>query len=163
MESSRPARSRRTAPVVVLLVDDETSSRMVLGAILNTLSGGAEVIAFDDPMQALVWAHRHSAHAVVTDFHMPHMDGAQLIAELRKLPGFERSVVVVVSASEHGDELALAAQAGADLAFRKPVRPHELLAALEQLLTERSARFRRNDGGSRWSRLWRRLRLWRLP
>lgn len=161
MEPPR-ATGHRAPPVVVLLVDDEPSSRMVLSAILRSLAGGAEVITFDDPMQALVWAHRHSAHVVVTDFHMPHMDGGQLISELRRLGGYAKSVMIVVSASEHGDELALAAQAGADLAFRKPVRPHELLAGVEQLLSERSARFRRAGPASWWRRLWRRLRLSRL-
>jgi len=163
--SSAPTRTRvDPARPLVLIVDDEASSRMVLGAIFRKLAGGADIIAFEDPVQALVWAHRNRAWLVISDFHMPHMDGGQLVTKLRALPGYANTPIIVVSASEHGDELALAAQAGADRVLPKPTPPHELLAVAERLIAERGpgARPRSRGAISALQRLWRRLTL-RLP
>ena len=162
---SVPARTRAgPARPLVLIVDDEASSRMVLGAIFRNLAGGADIIAFEDPVQALVWAHRHRAWLVVSDFHMPHMDGGQLVAKLRALAGYAHTPIIVVSASEHGDELALAAHAGADRVLPKPMPPHELLAVAERLIAERGPGAHGHPHGtlSALQRLWRRLTL-RLP
>jgi len=157
-----PPRRRRAPRRAVLVVDDEPSTRMVFGTVLRHLDGGTEVIAFEDPVKALVWAHRHRARLVVSDFHMPHMDGSQFVAELRRLPGYERTPILVVSASEHGDELALAVQAGADRVLRKPAQPRELLEAAERLIAQHRGDPEKTGLGALLARWWRALRL-RLP
>jgi two-component system, sensor histidine kinase and response regulator len=66
---------------LVLVVEDHATNRRVIGAQLNALGYAADLAS--DGREALAKA-RERAHALVlTDLHMPEMDGLQLTRELR--------------------------------------------------------------------------------
>ncbi|MDB6028936.1 MAG: hypothetical protein JWM68_5159 [Verrucomicrobiales bacterium] len=70
---------------MILLVDDEAAVREIGGAILRRLN--FKVITASDGADGLkqVAAHQAELRAVITDFHMPHMDGLSFVRELRGL------------------------------------------------------------------------------
>ena len=110
---------------IVLIVEDEETDRVILDNIAHGM--GHDVHFASDGGEALqVYAGR-SIDVVVTDLHMPHVDGLELIVALRAL--FPDARIIAVSGK--GPELLAAAKAkGALVALSKPVDPHELLRAI---------------------------------
>ena len=96
----------------VLVVDDSAVSRRFLERRLAQL--GYDVVAVEGGAQALERARATPPSAIVTDLHMPIMDGFDLCRAIRRDPALSSVTVIVTSASEV-DELDLqkAREAGA--------------------------------------------------
>ncbi|MBD1589260.1 hybrid sensor histidine kinase/response regulator [Pseudomonas typographi] len=111
----------------VLLVDDDASVR---GITTSTLLGlGYCVIEADGGEQALMRLH-DGIDLVLTDYAMPGMNGAQLVAELhRRRP--ELPVVFITGYAELGG-----LDDGQQLIVQKPYREDELAAKLRQALAQ---------------------------
>jgi CheY-like chemotaxis protein len=69
----------------ILLVDDEPAVREVARAVLRRLN--VEPLTAVDGADGLIQAtqHRAALRAIITDMHMPHMDGLGFVRALRKL------------------------------------------------------------------------------
>ena len=71
----------------ILAVDDSASMRQM---VLFTLKGaGYEVVQACDGVEALDIARKSDVDLVLTDVHMPRMDGITLVRELRSLPDYK--------------------------------------------------------------------------
>ncbi|MGH8598391.1 MAG: response regulator, partial [Gammaproteobacteria bacterium] len=68
------------------------------------------------------------------DVHMPNMDGIALIRELRKLPQYRSTPMLLLTTDANPDRKAEGAAAGATGWMIKPCRPAQLLATLKQVL-----------------------------
>jgi two-component system sensor histidine kinase/response regulator len=75
-----PAEAER-AGRLVLVVEDHAANRRVIGAQLNALGYAADLAS--DGREALSKAGERAYALVLTDLHMPEMDGLQLTRELR--------------------------------------------------------------------------------
>ena len=76
----------------ILLVDDEPSIRVVLGAILE--EAGYVVDVAEDGLHALRQIEAAVPDLVITDLRMPNMNGFELLEALRaRLPGIPRIVI----------------------------------------------------------------------
>jgi CheY-like chemotaxis protein len=78
--------SKAEAPVKVfriLLVDDNRNGLLARKSVLE--EHGYEVNAYSSPQDALDGFGEQTYDLVVTDYRMPRMNGAQLIAEIRVL------------------------------------------------------------------------------
>ncbi len=75
------ASERCSKPPVLLCVDDSAQALLARAHVLS--SHGYEVIATDSPEQALGALWEHDVDAVVTDFEMPRMNGAQFAAKVK--------------------------------------------------------------------------------
>ena len=71
----------------ILAVDDSASMRSMVAFTLK--GAGFEVISADDGDSALEIAKTQSVDLVVTDVHMPNMDGITLIKNLRNLDHYQ--------------------------------------------------------------------------
>ena len=72
--------------------------------------------------------------AIITDLHLPQMDGFELIEAVRSYPGRRALPILVISGdSDPGTPSRLAAL-GADAYFPKPFSPTEVCNRLEQLI-----------------------------
>jgi CheY-like chemotaxis protein/predicted DNA-binding transcriptional regulator AlpA len=117
----------------VLIVEDEQADRVILGNILEGM--GHQVYFATDGEQAFKTYMRRSIDVVVTDLLMPHVDGLEFIVALKTL--FPDAPVIAVSAT--GPEmLAAAVEKGASVSFAKPVDPKSLLAAIAEVVPDRS-------------------------
>lgn len=109
----------------ILLVDDEEAVVYVLTRYLER--AGYRVTAALGPAEALAAADA-GIDMLVTDFRMPGMTGAGLIARLReRLPGLPALVVTA-----YGAEVGIAAEGVRVL--NKPLAPQELIDAVAALL-----------------------------
>jgi PAS domain S-box-containing protein len=85
----------------ILLVDDEQIVRSVIVRLLAGLGYAAEAVAGGDAALALLRDPAKDVALVITDLHMPGMDGLQLTREIRRL----RPDVPVVLASGFSDKV----------------------------------------------------------
>jgi len=66
---------------------------------------------------------------------MPRLSGLEVLVELRRDEAFSGTAVIVLTAQPGTREAAL--REGADLVMVKPFEPEQIMAAVEEVLTER--------------------------
>ncbi len=115
----------------VLVVEDESFTRMVLAKMLGTL-GVQAVHQAADGESALAAVAAHAPDLVLCDVEMQPMDGFGFVRALRASPeSRSRSLpVVFMSGRVDGDREAAARASGAALVLAKPVTPASLRVAL---------------------------------
>jgi CheY-like chemotaxis protein len=122
----------------ILIVDDEESDRLFERAILDDV--GHTLFFASDGESALKAYRNHRIEIVITDLHMPGLNGLQLIRELKETDPL--ATIIAVSGVAAG-QLGRALELGAAKTIRKPVMPSELLAALQEILHP-------DDAGDPW-------------
>jgi CheY-like chemotaxis protein len=115
----------------ILVVEDEATFRDLIKTALE--QRGFRVLVAADAVQGLELATNCSVDAVVTDYHMPKMNGLQLSAALAQRPDsrHHRIPIWIMTGSANLTP-EQATEAGAESIFRKPFRVRELCTALEQ-------------------------------
>ena len=109
----------------VLIVEDESTDLIFMRNIVEV--AGHEVYVATDGEAAFKAFLRKSIDVVVTDLHMPHVDGLELIGAVRALYPEAR----IIAVSGKGQDLLDAAKLlGASVALSKPLDPNELLEAI---------------------------------
>jgi len=81
-------------------------------------------------VEALWRAREQRFDLVITDIHMPAMDGLELIRELRKSSGYERTPIYVLTSDGSRDRLAEGRAAGATAWIVKPANMPLLVNAV---------------------------------
>lgn len=113
----------------VLLVDDDDAVRDALRELLE--AAGYRVAAARNGRHALDLLEAGESPAIlVTDLRMPVMNGLELIATLRSIPGYRDLPIVVVSATPDGFIYDLRQV----VIVRKPLVGDDLLAAVRRSL-----------------------------
>jgi len=116
----------------ILAVDDSASMRQMVSFTLK--SAGHNVTEAEDGMVALNKAKTGSFDLVITDVNMPNMDGITLIAELRKLPNFKFTPLLMLTTESASDKKMAGKNAGATGWIVKPFNPDQLLAVIKKAL-----------------------------
>lgn len=112
----------------VLLVDDDPIMRRKLAFWAE--SAGFSVETAEDGVDALARARDCAPDLVVTDVHMPRMQGPRLISLLRQLPQTATAPVMVVTADASRETKISLLQGGADDFILKPIDGDEFMARL---------------------------------
>jgi CheY-like chemotaxis protein len=116
----------------ILLVDDEAAVREMARAVLQRLN--FKPMTATDGADGLIQAaqHRTELRAIVTDLHMPHMDGLAFVRALRRmLP----DLPVVVASGRMDDAVAGELKTlGVTSLLDKPFTEVQLAEALKNLL-----------------------------
>jgi putative two-component system response regulator len=114
----------------VLCVDDEPVVLQVLRRLLE--AQGFEPVTTDDPEAAIVTFDDRQFDVVITDIHMPKMDGMALMRKLRE----RRPDLPVMVVTGHGtvDTAIQALREGASGMLVKPFTGDELLAEVRRAL-----------------------------
>ena len=117
---------------MVLTVDDSTSMRQMVKATL--VSAGYDVVEAADGQEALEYARENPVDLVITDVNMPRMDGITLVSELRSLPTYRLTPVLLLTTESSMDKKMEGKRAGATGWIVKPFNPAQLLATLARVL-----------------------------
>ena len=117
---------------MVLAVDDSTSMRQMVKATL--VSAGYGVIEAADGQEALEYARDNPVDLVITDVNMPRMDGITLVSELRSLPSYRLTPVLLLTTESSMEKKMEGKKAGATGWLVKPFHPAQLLATLARIL-----------------------------
>lgn len=114
----------------ICIVDDDDDVRSSLENYLR--SAGVEVRSFESAEDFLASDDRLDADCLITDLHMPGMDGMTLQRELNRLG---RSFpVIVITAFPTSAAQEQSADLGAAAFLAKPVDPDMLLDRVEEIL-----------------------------
>lgn len=119
----------------ILLVDDEESILFSLQRILE-LSGNYEIITAHDGKEALLKVHKSPPDLIISDIHMPEMDGLELCKQIREKETTKAIPFIFLTAVK--DSMVEGFKIGADDFIKKPFLLDEVLAKIE-------AMFRRVD------------------
>ena len=112
----------------IVIVDDQTSARMMLRNIIEDAAPDITVHDFGDPEEALAWCGRNIPDLLVLDYRMPKLDGLEFAERFRRPPVHRDVPIILVTVV--GDEpiRQKALDAGVIDFLVKPVRPRELRA-----------------------------------
>jgi CheY-like chemotaxis protein len=113
--------------VTILLVEDEPTIRSFLHVFLEYL--GFDVIEAQNGLEGLLRYQALPIDAVISDIHMPEMDGLEMMRAIRQYD----SGATMVAMSADPEWLLLAHHAGAQQTLKKPFDLDELRSVLESL------------------------------
>jgi two-component system, chemotaxis family, chemotaxis protein CheY len=114
-----------------LAVDDSTSMRQMVRATLQ--SAGYDVVEAADGQEALEFARGKAVDLVISDVNMPRMDGITLVHELRALPGYRLTPLLLLTTESSQEKKQEGKRAGATGWIVKPFNPAQLLTTLTKL------------------------------
>ncbi|MFQ5470049.1 MAG: response regulator [Gammaproteobacteria bacterium] len=116
----------------ILAVDDSASMRQMVSFALK--NAGHEVTEAVDGQDALNKAKSKSVNLVITDVNMPNMDGISLIKELRNLPAYKFTPILMLTTESGVDKKTEGKAAGATGWIVKPFNPDQLIATINKVL-----------------------------
>jgi two-component system chemotaxis response regulator CheY len=108
----------------------------LLNSRFTLKKGGFQVETVSDPLQALECIFLTQPDLIITDVNMPGKDGITLVREIRRLPQFKTTPLLVMSTDSQKHLFEQAREAGASGWLMKPVKQEELLAAVNRLLPQ---------------------------
>src|SRR6476661_1374213 len=132
--------------VRALLVDDDPLLLALLAAFLGARGYAVEEAA--DGEEALQRLAKGGFNLVVTDRHMPRMDGLALCRAIRARQDAQYVYCIMLTASGDEQALQVAMEAGVDDFLAKPLRPADLgarLRAAERVLALEAGLAARNQ------------------
>ncbi|MBU6494434.1 MAG: response regulator [Burkholderiales bacterium] len=127
----------------ILSVDDSAAMRQIISASLG--EAGYRVSTASDGAAALERAREEHFDLVLTDQHMPGMDGLALIRALRALPGYGSAPILVLTTEVDAAYKEAARAAGASGWLLKPVDPAMLIEVVGALLGASAASIQANN------------------
>ena len=119
----------------VLIVEDSDTSADTLEVALAALPD-LTVERASSGRNAWRVVQQRAVSAIITDLHMPHMDGFELIERVRATAPGTRVPIIVVSGDSDPETPERVRRLGADAYFAKPYSPAAVRDTLERLLHE---------------------------
>jgi len=126
--------------VKVLVVDDNRTNRRILEGMLmrwqmkpTLVEGGKEALA-------QLSAAREAGEPyglILTDMHMPDMDGFTLVEQIRKRPEVSTATIMMLTSAGHRGDAARCQELGVSAYLLKPIRQSELREAVARVLGAR--------------------------
>lgn len=112
----------------ILLVDDDPVQRRWLKLLSERV--GFEALLAADGSEGLAVVRRERPDIIVTDVHMPRMQGPRMLELIRKIPEMVDTPVIVVTADVSRETKIRLLTAGADDFIVKPIDADEFTARL---------------------------------
>jgi phosphoserine phosphatase RsbU/P len=114
----------------ILIAEDDETSRMVLGVLLQ--KWGHEVVSTSDGDEA--WAVLQASDApslAILDWMMPGKDGVELCKRARAMNRTSPLYIILLTGLEGRDSIVIGLEAGADDYVAKPFNDQELRARIQ--------------------------------
>lgn len=115
----------------VLAVDDSKTMRDMVSFTLK--NAGHEVIEATDGKHALSLADGANVDLVITDVNMPNMDGITLVRNLRAMPAYKSTPILVLTTEADATKKNQGRDAGATGWIVKPFSPDKLLQVISKV------------------------------
>lgn len=131
----------------ILIVDDEPANLKLLEKLLGS-EGYFRLTCVQDPRQVLRAYREARPDLILLDINMPHLDGYQVMEQLKALNDPLLPPIVVLTAEHGRDRLLRALAAGARDFVGKPFDRSELLMRIRNLLDLQRHHFARAQPGT---------------
>jgi PAS domain S-box-containing protein len=137
MEVGLIAPSHSLQGVKVLIVDDNRTNRRILEGMLKRWD--MKSTSVEDGEEALMQLSSAQSvgdpySLVLTDMHMPKMDGFSLIEQIRQRPELSAAVIMMLTSAGHRGDGARCQELGVAAYLLKPIRQSELREAIARVL-----------------------------
>jgi two-component system response regulator RpfG len=131
MQSGRiDAKHNRT----VVIVDDESTGRLILGKIIQQVADDITIVDFESALEALAWLDDNQADLIVTDYKMPEMNGVGFIQALRERADCENVPIMMITVVSEKAVRYEALDAGATAFLIRPIDQVECRTSCRNLL-----------------------------
>ena len=118
----------------VLIVDDETTGRTILGKIIQQAEADVIVEPFDSPVKALEWLDHNHPDLIITDYRMPDINGVELIRKIRAKPACQDIPIMMITVVSEKSVRYDALEAGATAFLTRPIDQIECRTSCRNLL-----------------------------
>ena len=126
--------TENTATPVVVVIDDEFTSRLILDKILQSIQKNIIVKIFADPITALSWIKDNQPDLIIVDYLMSGMTGLEAVQQMRRMYSLEGVPIVVVTSMEERDIKYQVLESGATDFITKPIDPYECRVRCRNML-----------------------------
>lgn len=116
----------------ILVVDDSASLRMVVTMALT--GAGYEVIEAEDGEAALHYLDGRKVHLIISDVHMPNLDGLGLVRAVKQLPRYRFMPIIMLTTEDQANMIEEGMAMGVKAWMLKPFQPSQMLAAVGKLV-----------------------------
>lgn len=117
---------------IILFVDDSESIREIVQFTLE--NEGYQVLLGINGTDALKHLNGNPIDLIITDLHMPEMNGIELIKEIRKISAYRRTPILFLTTESQASKKIEAKEAGATGWIIKPFVPAKLIAAINKVI-----------------------------
>jgi CheY-like chemotaxis protein len=136
LNGEEPAELAQDAKLRILLVDDNADFVASLSILLQSL--GHEVRVANDARGGLAVAREFAPNFAFLDIGLPEINGYQLAAQIRALPGADDIKLVAVSGWGQLKDLVRSQEAGFALHLVKPIELDQIRTVLNGLTSDRA-------------------------
>ena len=116
----------------ILIVDDDSKSRLLLKTILATC--GYILISCGSGEEALELIKKDPPDLILLDVMMPGLDGYQVIEKIKIDPDTKSIPIIIITARDGPNTKLLSLNVGADDFLSKPINREELCLRVRNLL-----------------------------
>jgi signal transduction histidine kinase/CheY-like chemotaxis protein len=130
--------STRLIGVKALIVDDNLTNRRILEGMFSNWKMKPRSLESAATALAELTSTRQSSEPyelIVTDMHMPEMDGFDLVDRIRKNPGLTDAKIMMLTSGAHRGDADRCKALGISAFLSKPIRQSELRDALLRVLS----------------------------
>ena len=121
----------------VLIVDDNMTNRHILERFVGRWGmRPTSVASSSEALAALKAAHHFGDpyRLIMTDLHMPQMDGFALIEKIREHEDLTAPAIMMLTSAGHGEDVARCKELGVAAYLLKPIRESDLREAVSRVL-----------------------------
>jgi CheY-like chemotaxis protein len=129
--------------VKVLIADDNVTNRKILQGLLHRWEMRTREVESGEQAVAELFAAKQDGipyQLILTDLHMPGMDGFGMVEEIRDRPGLSAAVIMMLTSANYREDAERCRALGVTSYLLKPVQKGELLAAILSTLGQMSSR-----------------------
>jgi len=126
--------------VKVLVVDDNRTNRRILDAMLKRWEMNPTLMEGGEEALAELSTARQAGKPyglILTDMHMPKMDGFTLVERIRQRPELSTATIMMLTSAGHRGDAARCQELGVAGYLLKPIRQSELREAIARVLGAR--------------------------
>jgi two-component system, chemotaxis family, chemotaxis protein CheY len=116
----------------LMIVDDSASMRNVVSMTLR--GAGYDVIEACDGKDALAKLDGQKLNLIISDVNMPVMDGLAFIKEVKQIPAYKFTPIIMLTTESDQAKRDQARAAGAKAWVIKPFQPQQMLDAVSKLV-----------------------------
>lgn len=119
----------------VMVVDDSPVIRRIVEKLLKMLGfGGFNFLGANNGVEALSILEEKKVDLIITDLHMPDMDGIEFVGEIRKNEKIDLVPVLMITSDWNTNTMLEAYDAGVDEFMQKPFKVVDLEEKVKVLL-----------------------------
>ncbi|MCF8169222.1 MAG: response regulator [Rhodoferax sp.] len=115
----------------IMIVDDSASIRTVVGIALR--GEGYTVIEAINGQDALNKLTGQKVNLIISDVNMPIMDGITFVRNVKTLPAYRFTPIVMLTTESDESKKREGQAAGAKAWVVKPFKPEQMLSAVQRL------------------------------